>query len=346
MTPTLTYYRNRDPTVSFHLVARHHIVWLRRLGVNVVECDLDFRPEQLRRSEPSTPLAIVHTLFDFYSWGDLSFDQVVAGLRRRHRTLLGMEVADTTRISPRFASWANHPGVDGIMLPSKYSIDTFRASGVTNALQCVPHGVLTTQPSSRFDFLRVDDRPKALFFATRWGHRKGWDLLGDLIPEFDECLFVVKTFEEPHPFDAAPNVLPVSGWLSDEDLASLYCNCDFLISLHRGGAFELNCAEAAGYGLPVVATRTGGVTDYLPPEHLIDAGGSPPLPETGTDHCGSGATPDPARAKEVIAGLLAELPAAQRRARRHVRRLRKELSWEKATRTILAFASARSNARS
>jgi glycosyltransferase involved in cell wall biosynthesis len=346
VTPSITYYRVTDPTISFHIVAQHHISWLRKLGVDVVERTLYFGPEELSHPEPSTPIAVVNTLFDFYSWGGHSFDEVVDGLRRRHRTLLGLEVADTTRISPRFAAWANHPGVDGIMLPSQFSIASFRASGVTNDLECVPYGVLTARPSSRFAFLRVDERPKALVFANRWPHRKGLDLVGRLVAEFEDCVFVVKGLEA-HQFGSSPNVLPVAGWMSESDLASLYANCDFLISLHRGGAFEMNCAEAAGYGLPVIATRSGGVTEYLDPDWLIDANRAerPVEFEVGADHCGDVVEPDARHAKEVIARLLADLPAAQRRARRSARRIRKQLSWERSTRRILAFASARSRAR-
>ena len=345
MKPTLTYYRIREPTASFHLVAKHHIAWLRRLGVTVVEREADFETDDLHRPEPSTPLAIVHTLFHVPAGEWLPFDEYIERLRRRHRTLVGMEIADSSRISTRFASWADHPGVDGIMLPSQYSIDAFRTSGVTNALELVPHGVLTTPPSSRFDFLRMDDRPKALFFATQYGHRKGWDILRELIPEFAECLFVLKGYEAREYFGTAPNVLPITEWLSAEDVASLYCNSDFLVSLHRGGAFEMNCAEAAAYGLPVVATRVGGVTEYLDPDWLVDGTGPEDL-QLGRDHCGDGVTPDREQAKSVIADLLGGLPVAQRRARRKARHLRKKLSWERSTRRMLAFASARSSTRS
>lgn len=51
-----------------------------------------------------------------------------------------------------------------------------------------------------------------------------------------------------------------------------YRNCDAFLSLQRGGGFELHCAEAASFGLPVITTRVGGVLDYLDDEfaHLID----------------------------------------------------------------------------
>src|SRR5206468_2162101 len=77
MTPSITYYRVADPTISFGIVAKHHVFWLRKLGFDVVERTLYFGPDELSHTEPSTPIAVVNTLFDFYSWGGLSFDDVV-----------------------------------------------------------------------------------------------------------------------------------------------------------------------------------------------------------------------------------------------------------------------------
>jgi glycosyltransferase involved in cell wall biosynthesis len=48
-----------------------------------------------------------------------------------------------------------------------------------------------------------------------------------------------------------------------DELNGWYANSDAYISLQRGGAFELHCAEAAASGLPIITTKVGGVTDYL-----------------------------------------------------------------------------------
>jgi glycosyltransferase involved in cell wall biosynthesis len=336
----LTYYRPQQQTLSFRIVADQHVRWLRELGMLVVECDLDFDADTLARSEPRTPLAIVHPLFFFSAWHGLTFEAIVEALARRHRVVAGVEVADSTRISPRFAAWADHPAVAGLMLPSRFSLSAFRDSGVRNALELVPHGVSTVQPSARFDDLRADARPKALFFATFFGHRKGWDLVRDLMAELDECLFVVKGFTEAAAyFGEAENVLTIDEWLTEPDLASLYVNCDFLVSLHRGGAFEMHCADAAAYGLPVVATRFGGVTDYLTSDtsYLVDALATERLEHPGSDHCGDGAVPDVAAAVRITRELLSELPDARRRATRNAIGIRARYSWRRAAERIVAF---------
>ena len=316
--PPLTYYRVPDPKSSFRIAANQYIRHLADCGVQVEERDLDFTPAALSQPYPATPLAIVHPLFLFRNWHSLSFADVVEGLRQRHRVLLGMEVADSDRISPRFAAWANHPAIAGIMLPSRFSCQAFRSSGVVTPISRVPHGVTTVPPSSRFAYLRQFGRPIILFFALRDERRKGWDLLRELIPEFPSCLFVVKASGKGETyFRQYPNVLIVNGWLSSADMASLYTHSDALVSLHRGGAFEMHCAEALGYGLPVVATRHGCVLDYLNRRNawLVNVARVENVYPPGNDHCGLGATADAADARRKLRDLLADCAAAKERAR-------------------------------
>lgn len=55
-----------------------------------------------------------------------------------------------------------------------------------------------------------------------------------------------------------------------ESVLPFYEQADVLLSMHLAGAFEMICAEAAIFGLPVVSTKVGGVLDYLPDEALVD----------------------------------------------------------------------------
>ncbi len=339
--PPVTYYRPPDAKSSFHIVADQHILHMRDMGVQVDACDLDFNADALISSWPSTPLAIVHPLFLFRNWGGLDFAEVIEGLARRHRVLLGMEVADSDRISERFAQWANHPRIAGIMLPSRFSCRAFRNSGVTTPLRVVPHGVMTEQPSGRFEHLRGDGRAVALGFATRDPHRKGWDLLCAVMAEFPSCHFVIKASRQgENYFAGCSNALIVREWLLPADLASLYANSDCLISLHRGGAFELHCAEAMAYGLPVVATRHGCVLDYLNDGNawLVDVDGPASVYPSGDDHCGTGAVAGVDAACRKIREVLSDREAAQQRSRAAMAAVRRKLSWRRVTRKLIAFA--------
>lgn len=337
----VTYYRPPDPKSSFRICADQHALHMRNLGVKVEECDLDFSPESLSGRSPAGPVAIIHPLFLFRNWHGISFAEILENLARRHRVLLGMEVADSDRISPHFAQWANHPAVAGIMLPSSYSCQSFRKSGVATPLYRVSHGVMTEAPTARFAYLREYGRPIVLFFATRDPHRKGWDLLRAVMPEFPSCLFVVKASGQGEKyFDQCPNAVILREWLSPADLASLYTFSDLFISLHRGGAFELHCAEALGYGLPVVATRYGCVLDYLNDTNswLVDFAGDVRVYPPGDDHCGTGASADTADACRKIREILADPAAAKRRAGAAMVAARRNLSWLRVTKRLIACA--------
>jgi glycosyltransferase involved in cell wall biosynthesis len=63
--------------------------------------------------------------------------------------------------------------------------------------------------------------------------------------------------------DNDPRVTFLFEEMGRDELNGWYANSDAYISLQRGGAFELHCAEAAASGLPIITTKVGGVTDYL-----------------------------------------------------------------------------------
>jgi glycosyltransferase involved in cell wall biosynthesis len=104
----------------------------------------------------------------------------------------------------------------------------------------------------------------------------------------------------------------------------------------------MHCAEALGYGLPVVATRDGAVLDYLNDANawLVDVAGREPLyPEGTEDHCGLGATADFADALLKLRNAIAGAEEAKRRARSAVKRVRTDWSWRRATQKLIAFAA-------
>jgi hypothetical protein len=222
------YYRIPDRRISFRLIADRHILALRRKGHIVLERDLWFTGDSLRdvtRHENS--IALVHPLFYYANWFGVSLNQIMEVLQQRHRSVYGFEVGDTNAISGRFVQWANHPGIEGIMLPSQFSVDSFRNSGVTTSLEKVPHGIEIETPDNSFEFLKEHAGPKILFFTVRDHRRKGLDLLRKIIPSFPGCTFVIKTTQcnwRTRFSSGWKNPLVIDEWLSPGALASLYLN--------------------------------------------------------------------------------------------------------------------------
>ena len=58
--------------------------------------------------------------------------------------------------------------------------------------------------------------------------------------------------------------IALRGYVSDDELADLYRNCDvFVLPSRSGECFGLVAAEAMATGLPVIATESGGITDLV-----------------------------------------------------------------------------------
>lgn len=339
---SIAYYRHPNDRISFRLVAEGHIRCLRQSGFSVSEMDLQFRRGDAAGRRPEE-IAVVHPLFYYFNWNGLAFDDVIGLLKSRHRIVVGVEVAETTSISERFAAWADHPLVDGICLPSQSSVEAYRRSGVTKPLALVPHGVATHPPSARFDFLREDARPKVLCFMIQDLARKGWDLVVSLTERFPQILFVVKgpSIDDPEKMLLRPcdNILMINSWLSGPDLASLYHNVDCLLSLQRGGGFEMNCLEALAYGLPVIATGYGCVLDYLNADnaHLVKTTGFQKIFPEGHDHNGMGATADVEDASRLLSDVIRNLESEKSKARRSGPLTASRFGWEGVTQKMSEF---------
>ena len=69
-----------------------------------------------------------------------------------------------------------------------------------------------------------------------------------------------------------PRIHLVHGDMSDSEVTSLYRHPQIkaLVALSRGEGFGLPILEAAANGLPVIATRWSGHTDFLTPKKYID----------------------------------------------------------------------------
>lgn len=60
--------------------------------------------------------------------------------------------------------------------------------------------------------------------------------------------------------------------LDDTGMESLWQECDCLISLHRSEGYGLPVAEALSRGIPVIATRQGGILDFTDENSYLVAG--------------------------------------------------------------------------
>jgi len=294
-----------------------------------------------RAAEEAADFAIVHPLF-------FTRPEALDWLRRRHRYVIAVEVADTTKISRGYALYANRQGIDAVLLPSSFAVEAYKRSGVMNRLRLVPHGVdpLYGKPRdaihterAELKALREDRRPKILWFGLHSGRRKGRDVVREALLRLRrrgrDFLLVVKTGTALMSWDVRGYFSPIpavgiGGWLSEEELVYLYDLCDVLLAPHRGGAYELNVHEALARGLPTITTAFAGVLDYadartaylIRPEHAVKV-----FPAAVFGHIGWGVDPSVEHAAELLRFVLDNLDYCRKVAARNAPRFQR-MTWK------------------
>lgn len=103
-----------------------------------------------------------------------------------------------------------------------------------------------------------------------------------------------------------PDIVVIDRFVSADDKNAMVAACDSYVSLHRSEGFGLTLAEAMVLGKPVIATRYGGVLDFMTDENslLVDHGWSLVGPEAAPYPAeGRWAEPD----LEMAAGFMRRL---------------------------------------
>ncbi len=337
--PLITYYRLKQTAISFHQVAESTIQALRNLGLSVEVKDYHFDADILQdiQKKKRNNVALLHPLFYFSEWKGVSYGDILNALSSAHSSIWGIEVADSTSIAPQFVEWANHPLIQGFFVPSEFSLDSFLKSGVQKQTSIFPHGINEVKSSAKFDFLKKEKKKVVLSFLMGDPWRKGWDYIEPLIAEHPECLFVIKTNEDPQKpgLVREGNLLLIKEWLNEEDKASIYENSDIYLSPHRGGAFELNCLEALAHGLVVIATAFGGVMEYLTDENSLLLKDFDWVKRPGDLHSGSYANLKSDVLSEALMRAMIQYPTLKLKALSASQKIRQKYSWKKLTSEFL-----------
>lgn len=148
-------------------------------------------------------------------------------------------------------------------------------------LSIIPFGVseacTTISPSEQNDSNKVN-----LLYVGRFEHRKGIDLLLEILPELMEefpQLEIVcvgdktlpskdgKTYEEifleKHGGKPWLSRINFPGYINDGELECLYANCDIFVAPSRYESFGLIYIEAMRFGKPCIGTTAGGIPEVI-----------------------------------------------------------------------------------
>jgi glycosyltransferase involved in cell wall biosynthesis len=256
---------------------------------------------------------------------------------------------------------AHWPGLlnrcDGVIVPTEWNAEVFRAGGVTVPIGVVPHASEPTSTQGDTAWLdRFDDR-FIVYTIADWSHRKApWRTVETFArsfdPDDDGVALVVKTGREVGPDlahgDAPPGhgsrtwwamaltmrevgraaeILLVDHHLTDPQVVGLHQRGDCWLSLPHGEGWDLGAFDAATHGTPVVTTGWGGPTSYLDPDAswLVPAAVVPvQLPDAPPDPSSRWAEPSIEHAVDALRQIRADPAGARARGRDQATRLRAE----------------------
>ncbi len=324
-------------TVSFTLVARKHIEYMRRLpGVSVYEIDELQAPNFVPHARGVTVyhpgFYTMHTVMDAFrrrieDLEDWTLERYLEWWRKRMGILVAIEVCDSDRYSRTAVELANM--FDLFIVPSSYCVEVARRSGVRTRIAYVPHGVdpewyvspnvwktarvSSINPALLELYLYKLRRRKRIILFWLWhsAERKGWpevyEAYSRLASRRRDVVLVLKTSNPQTPEFMSVmryGAIEIHGWLDELNKMALYDLADVNLNFSRGGGFELNCLEALARGVPCLASDHGSWTEYVPPWLQIKRGRRvQPLPGNQI-HVGYGYAVDVDDAVEKIEWVL------------------------------------------
>jgi glycosyltransferase involved in cell wall biosynthesis len=160
--------------------------------------------------------------------------------------------------------------------PSRFTADAIRAA-TGRAVHVLPNCValgperVRTRSDGRYEFLCLFDHHSDLERKNPFAAIRAFRVACDDLPPGTSCRLRVKCHANTPvgivaslraaAGDAAVEVVPET--LSRDGMQRLWDACDCLVSLHRSEGFGLPVAEALAQGIPVVATRQGGILDFV-----------------------------------------------------------------------------------
>jgi glycosyltransferase involved in cell wall biosynthesis len=164
-----------------------------------------------------------------------------------------------------------------VVVPAAVWVATASRLGARD-VRVVPHGLdahlLTELATAAKTITRIAPRgPAVLLYYGRWAKVKGLDILGEAIRGLDaddRSRLVLRIFGNgdrrwlERCFAGANGAdVHISGWLPDDEKARQLSSADAFVLPSRQELFAQALLEAMAAGIPIIATRTGGIPEVL-----------------------------------------------------------------------------------
>jgi len=301
LTNIIYYVYPQHHDVSFKFVAKEHVKMLKERYIVYEIPALSFYQFTPFRY----PISIIHPFFySMWRWTKVEFS-FFEQYRTKTNAIIGVEVADSDRISEKFIDYANKYA-DRIIVNSEWSVNAFKNSGLKIPIFKVVHN-FNSKLLAKDNELKIDEQVKyiekiknekkiKLIFISLWhsDFRKGADLFHkiaqQLQKERNDIYFLVKSGGPRTDFQDL-RMFNLTGNTDFDNIVKMYRISDMYLLTSRGGSFELNGLEAFVSKIPTIATKGGAWEEYFPPQLkdlLIDSCNFPTVFPNNSIHIGKG----------------------------------------------------------
>ena len=251
------------------------------------------------------PISIIHPFFySIWHWGKIEFS-FFEQYRTKVSEVIGVEVADSDKISEKFIDYANNYA-DAMILNSEWSVRAFVNSGLKIPAYKVVHN-FNSRLLAKDEELKIDDqiayiekvkkeKKIKLIMISLWhsDFRKGADLFHKIAQQIqkerNDIYFLVKSGGARVDFQDL-KMFNLTGNTDFDNIVKMYRISDLYLLTSRGGSFELNGLEAFVSKIPTIATKGGAWEEYFPPklkDLLIDSCDYPTVLPGNPIHIGHG----------------------------------------------------------
>ena len=229
--------------------------------------EMDPRPDVIFSPVGSVPLAHFETGLPVVYLSDATL-RLMIGYYPNFSNLAADAVKSADRLEQRAIMRA-----DLLVYPTQWAADSaIRDYGADPAkIAVIPFGAnLTDEPPARADYAPVDDVCRLLFVGVNWSIKGGAiavETLRALQALGVKAELTVIGCRPPEPLEMPG--LTFTGFLDKnraqdrQRLDEFYRTANFFILPTRNECFGIVFCEAAAYGLPALASRTGGVPEVI-----------------------------------------------------------------------------------
>ncbi|MBC7475418.1 MAG: glycosyltransferase, partial [Candidatus Sericytochromatia bacterium] len=169
--------------------------------------------------------------------------------------------------------------VDQLWVSSSYEQDCFIQNGIPKEkIRVINSGIDSLYFNYHINPINVNTKKKKKFlFKGDLNWQSGFDILlkaytDEFVNDEDICLIIVadaknvsneynQKIKELTNLAYSPEILLID-WSDNEDAASLYKACDFIVYPHRAESYCLNLIESMACGTPAIVTNYGAALDY------------------------------------------------------------------------------------